>query len=972
MVLREGARFAVERSAAAARPVRMRTAMRMITTGMCRYAPRTESFTLHDLPDSVGPHPENAALPRVAATSTAPEPEWPPLAQCVRDNMQKFPSCLLLTRVGGFYEVRLTASDLLTQSYFDQAPQLAADVGIKLASRKWAGQSIPMAGFPLFQLDKYLKVLVQEKGRLVAICEEFKEGDTFQRRVSRVVSPGTLIDERFLDAFSNNFILSISRTSPHTFGLAWLDVSTSDFQTSTCTDARTLRDEIVRIQPREVVFVEDAFRRTDAGTQNDDALLYEALDTTNASVATVRPPSEHEQRDALQYTPELHTDAEREAIAVLTVYLQTRLMDHMHGLGIDTTEARAPTEQVMHLDAQTLGALEIREMARDGSVRGSLISILRRSTTQGGARLLTQWITQPSTSVPLIRARHALVELLLRNAFLRKDLRMLLRTGIGDILRTLQRISLRRNDEQDLLEVRDFVRTTDAIVHRFYTAMDETRADGPGWAELREMLSKFRSLHELGERLGDAIDERVIEKRIQRQEALMEANDAAWGGGPVPKDAAAPTKRAPRKKSTVSLELEEPHWGEAFEHLIRPDASPVLRALTDEYDALRRRARVLENELRAEFQEPLTLRFLLGQGHVVHVPSTNGIAHDSLTLAYKTKTTRTYYHTAWTKIGTKLQKLAARLTERESQSLEMLRQDVLRDAAMIRRNARLADQLDVLQSFAQAAEELHLTRPTVDDSCTLDIRGGRHLAVEMGLLQRERLFTKNDLALGDMACMHLITGPNMGGKSTFLRQNALLAVLAQAGCFVPADAAHIGVVDRIFSRVGAKDDLFHSRSTFMVEMSETAEILRRATPRSFVIADEIGRGTNTAVGLSIAFATLHTLATRIACRTLFATHYYELADLLENARAARTEAAQALAARVAFFCTTLERLDDGGLRYAHQVRPGVNRASHGLDVARLADMPPDTVDLAARTHAWLERTGHARLPTTGLAESVLV
>ena len=829
-----------------------------------------------------------------------------------------------------------------------------------------------MAGFPLFQLDKYLKVLVQEKGRLVAICEEFKEGDTFQRRVSRVVSPGTLIDERFLDAFSNNFILSISRTSSNTFGLAWLDVSTSDFHTSTCVDARALRDEIVRIQPREVVFVDNTFRRTDAGAQSDDALLYEALDTADASVATISPPSEHEQHDALQYTPELHTDAEREAIAVLTVYLQTRLMDHMHGLGIDTTEARAPTEQVMHLDAQTLGALEIREMTRDGSVRGSLVSILRRTTTQGGARLLTQWITQPSTSVPLIRARHALVELLVRNAFLRKDLRVLLRTGIGDILRTLQRISLRRNDEQDLLEVRDFVRTTDAIVRRFHTAMNEAHANDTGWTELREMLSKFRSLHELGERLGEAIDERVIEKRIQRQEALMEANDAAWGGGPAPKDAVAPAKRASRKKNAVSIELEEPYWGEAFEHLIRPDASPVLRALTDEYDALRRKARVLENGLRAEFQEPLSLRFLLGQGHVVHVPSTKGITHESLTLAYKTKTTRTYYHAAWTKVGTKLQKLAARITEREAQSLEMLRQDVLRDAAVIRRNARLVDQLDVLQSFAQAAEELHLTRPTVDESCTLDIRGGRHLAVEMGLLQRERLFTKNDLALGGTACMHLVTGPNMGGKSTFLRQNALMAVLAQAGCFVPAEAAHIGVVDRIFSRVGAKDDLFHSQSTFMVEMSETAEILRRATPRSFVIADEIGRGTNTAVGLSIAFATLHTLATRIACRTLFATHYYELADLLEHARAASTDAAQALAARVAFFCTTLERLDDGGLRYAHQVRPGVNRASHGLDVARLADMPPDTVDLAARTHAWLERSGHARLPTSGLAESVLV
>ncbi|WFC93577.1 hypothetical protein MBRA1_000198 [Malassezia brasiliensis] len=972
MVLREGGRLAVRCGAAASRLVRIRATVRMLTTGMVRLSPRTESFALHELPDSVGPRPERAALPHGAPAPAAAEPEWPPLAQCVRDNMQKFPSCLLLTRVGGFYEVRFKASVRLTQSYFDQAPQLAADIGIKLASRKWAGKSIPMAGFPLFQLDKYLKVLVQEKGRLVAICEEFKEGDTFQRRVSRVVSPGTLIDERFLDAFSNNFILSISRASSHRFGLAWLDVSTSDFHTSTCADARTLRDEIVRIQPREVVFVDNTFCRSDAGTQNDDALLYEALDTASASVATIPPPSEHEQHEALQYAAELHTDAERDAIAILTVYLQTRLMDHMHGLGIDTTEARAPTEQVMHLDAQTLGALEIREMARDGSVRGSLISILRRTTTQGGARLLTQWITQPSTSVPLIRARHALVELLVQNAFLRKDVRVLLRTGIGDILRTLQRISLRRNDEQDLLEVRDFVRTTDAIVHRFQTAMSEASSVGTGWAELREMLGKFRSLHELGERLGEAIDERVIEKRIQRQEALMEAHDAAWGGGPAPKDAVVSTKRTSRKKNAVSLELEEPYWGESFEHLIRPDASPVLRALTDEYDALRRKARVLENALRAEFQEPLSLRFLLGQGHVVHIPSPKGVTHESLTLAYKTKTTRTYYHAAWTKIGTKLQKLSARLTEREAQSLEMLRQDVLRDAAVIRRNARLVDQLDVLQSFAQAAEELHLTRPTVDESCTLDIRGGRHLAVEMGLLQRERLFTKNDLTLGNKACMHLVTGPNMGGKSTFLRQNALMAVLAQAGCFVPADAAHIGVVDRIFSRVGAKDDLFHSRSTFMVEMSETAEILRRATPRSFVIADEIGRGTNTAVGLSIAFATLHTLATRIACRTLFATHYYELADLLEHAREASTDAAQALAARVAFFCTTLERLDDGGLRYAHQVHPGVNRASHGLDVARLADMPPDTVDLAARTHAWLERNGHARLSTSGLAESVLV
>lgn len=822
-----------------------------------------------------------------------------------------------------------------------------------------------MAGFPIFQLDKYLKVLVQDKGRLVAICEEFKEGDVFQRRVSRVVSPGTLIDERFLDPFSNNFILAVARTRADAYGLAWLDVSTSDFQTGACVDAKTLRDEIVRIHPREVVLIEGAFAPDDA--EAPDALLWEALDLVHASVAQIAPPSERAMRDALRDAPAPRSDAERDAISLLTLYLQTRLMEHMPGLGMDASDAaRAPPEQVLRLDAQTLGALEIRETARDGSVRGSVVSILRRTMTQGGARLLTQWLAQPSTSVDLIRARHALVELLLRHPFLRKDVRALLRAGVGDILRTLQRISLRRNDEQDLLEVRDFVRATDALVRRLTDAPDGTHA---GSTELRELCARFQSLHALGERLGDAIDERVIEQRIERQEAQRERDDAVHNGGPAPAEERVPARRA-RKKEPSALVLEEPHWGEAFEHLIRPDASPVLRAYTDEYDALRRRARALENTLRTTFEEPLTLRFLLGQGHVVHVPSAKGIAHASLTLAYKTKTTRTYYHAEWSQIGAKLQKLAARLTEREAQSLELLRQDVLRDAAAIRRNARLVDQLDVLQSFAQAAEELGLVRPTVDDSRTLDIRGGRHLAVEAGLLARARLFTKNDLALGGAACMHLITGPNMGGKSTFLRQNAIIVVLAQAGCFVPADAAHVGVVDRLFSRVGAKDDLFHSRSTFLVEMAETAEILRRATPRSLVIADEIGRGTNTAVGLAIAFATLHTLATSIACRTLFATHYYELADMLESARDAPADAAHALAARVAFFCTTLEA-HDGGLRYSHRVRPGVNRASHGLDVARLADMPPDTVALAARTHAWLERHGHARLATDGLVASVL-
>lgn len=890
--------------------------------------------TMNELPERV----EEGCAPSHPAGESATAPEWPPLALGVLENMRAFPQCLLLTRVGGFYE-----------SYFEQAPELASALGIKLAARKWAGQTIPMSGFPIHQLDKYLKVLVQDRGLLVAICEEFRSAPDapFERRVTRVVSRGTLIDERFLDPFHNNFILAASRT-PQGYGIAWLDVSTADFQTAVCADDKALRDQIVRIAPREVVLGGSAWERTH--------IVWEAITRSNATAATV--PSAPSEDAALG----IHTDVtalERDAIAHLTAYLRMRLLEHMPGLHVDTSTVPPPA---MHLDAATLTALEIRE-THDGSARGSLVSMLRRTVTQGGTRLLTQWLTQPSTSLPLIRARHMLVEFFLQRAFARQDVRARLRVSAGDVLRTLQRISMRRSDEQDLLEIRDFIRTCDEVVARL--RVEVQAAEQGGSAALRELLARCTSLAELGEQLGGAIDERVMEKRRLQQEALHNAADGvveSTPASPLP-----PERRARRRVSDTTLKLTEPLWGDDFEHLIRPDASPLLRALTDEYNALRRQARELENALRAAHGEPVTLKFLLGQGHVVHFPTVRGAASDELVLAYKTKTTRTYYHAAWTRIGTRLHKLADRLADREGAMLETLRQEVLAHTAMLRRNARVIDQLDVLLGFAQVAEELALVRPEVDASACLDIRGGRHLSVEVGLLEQSRLFTRNDLVLGKGATLHLITGPNMGGKSTFLRQNAIIVVMAQAGAFVPADVARIGLVDAIFSRVGAKDDLYNSRSTFMVEMNETAEILSRATSRSLVIADEIGRGTNTSVGLAIAFAVLHTLATKIQCRTLFATHYYELADMLgERGGDVPADLAQA----VAFYCTTLEKRD-AALWFSHRVRPGVNRASHGLDVARLAEMPTETMDLATRTHAWLERHGAAHLDTTGLVAEVL-
>lgn len=559
-------------------------------------------------------------------------------------------------------------------------------------------------------------------------------------------------------------------------------------------------------------------------------------------------------------------------------------------------------------------------------------------------------------SLPLIRARHAIVELFLSQQHLRHDLRGILRHGAGDVLRTMQRIALRRGDVQDMLEVRDFA----GMIERVRTLLHAEMKQGSGWDELAELVHRLQPLTSLGERLGESIDERVIEKRLQRQEALIQSADNALAGGELvaPKEEV-PRKRAARKGQAAALELEEPLWGDDIEHLIRPSATPSLRTNTGEHTRLRREARNLENTLRREIGEAVTLRFLLGQGHVAHVPSTHrelpAAFLENATLSYKTKTTRTYYLAEWTRIGQRMQKLEASIAKKEGEYLRTLRDQVIAHAPVIRRNARLIEQLDVLLGFSQAAEELRLVRPTVDESTRLDIRGGRHLGVELGLLERQRMFTKNDVQLDLPERMHLVTGPNMGGKSTFLRQNAIIAILAQAGSFVPADAAHIGIVDRVFSRVGAKDDLFHSKSTFMVEMLETAEILCRATPRSLVIADEIGRGTNTSVGLAIAYATLHSLATETQCRSLFATHYHELADLLGY------DGDRALDDRVAFYCTTLEHLPDGSMHYAHQVRPGVNRESHGLQVAQLAGMPRGTLELARHTHDWLLRNQGSRV-----------
>jgi DNA mismatch repair ATPase MutS len=270
----------------------------------------------------------------------------------------------------------------------------------------------------------------------------------------------------------------------------------------------------------------------------------------------------------------------------------------------------------------------------------------------------------------------------------------------------------------------------------------------------------------------------------------------------------------------------------------------------------------------------------------------------------------------------------------EQRIFRELRQEVIINLVKLRRNAAVLDEIDVACSFATLAQEQHLVRPIVDNGVYHKIVGGRHPTVKFGLEEQGRPFVSNDCFLGGEERIWLITGPNMGGKSTFLRQNALITILAQAGSFVPADHAEIGIVDQIFSRIGAADDLFRDQSTFMVEMLETAAILKHATARSFVIMDEVGRGTTPEDGTAIGFACLHYLHNVNKSRTLFATHFHALADMTGDFD------------HLGRYCTDVKETPDGSFSFVHKLKPGVNRHSHALKVARLAGLPESVIDLA--------------------------
>lgn len=454
----------------------------------------------------------------------------------------------------------------------------------------------------------------------------------------------------------------------------------------------------------------------------------------------------------------------------------------------------------------------------------------------------------------------------------------------------------------------------------------------------------------LAERILAAIDEEGL---IQRQriedstaaEAASLAQEVTMSEGTSDELESLPKKvRLKSNEKTVAAETDS---GPAETWIMKRDASQMLDVLHGELEQLLNDKINLTLRLRDSVgSTALNLKWTPGLGHICHVKNAK-ISQKSLEdlgvtrNVSSTKSTRSFYLPAWTELGNKMERVKAQIRQEEQAIFERLRREVILKLVKIRRNAAVMDELDVACSFATLAQEQQMIRPILNEGTSHHIVGGRHPTVKLGLEEQGRSFVSNDCFLGATERIWLITGPNMAGKSTFLRQNALITILAQVGSYVPAAYAELGIVDQIFSRIGAADDLFRDQSTFMVEMLETAAILKQATPRSFVIMDEVGRGTTPEDGTAVSFACLYHLHYQNQCRTLFATHFHGLADMTQNFE------------HLERYCTDVKETPSGSFAFVHRLRKGVNRESHALKVAQLAGLPRETIELAIRVRQQL-------------------
>jgi DNA mismatch repair protein MutS len=793
---------------------------------------------------------------------------------------QAHPGCLLFFRMGDFYEL-----------FFEDAVAAAPALDIALTKRgRHNGADIPMCGVPVHTAEAYLARLIRA-GFKVAICDQTEDPATARRRgnkgpvrraVVRVVTAGTLTEDGLLDARRHNYLAGIAEAGGE-MGLAWLDLSTGVFAL-TPTSETALGGELARLTPGEIVLPERLLARP---------TLFELFAEWKPALTPLANPrfdSEAARRRLESFygvrALEGFGNFGRAEIAAAGALVDYVALTQQGGAAYLAPPQRVLPGSVMQIDAATRRNLELT-VTLSGERRGSLLATIDRTLTGAGARLLAEHLAGPLTIPEAIRARLDAVAFFVERPDSRAALRQRLR-HCPDIERALSRLSLGRGGPRDLAALRDALGETAAI---------RAALAAPGLVPLPENLAAAeQGLGEHGvlvQRLGRAL----------AAELPLFARDGGFIAA-----------------------------GYAFE--------------LDQYRELRDDSRRAIAQLQARYAEAsgvasLRIRHNNVIGYYVEVSAANAGKLGTDFMHRQTMAGAMRYTTVeLSELESKIASAAERALALELRLFEDLVGEVLARRQEIAAAAAALASLDLTAAHAECASEAGWVRPEIDTGTGFEIRGGRHPTVEAALAGTGA-FVANDCVLGDDR-IWLVTGPNMAGKSTFLRQNALIAILAQIGAFVPASAAKIGVVDRLFSRVGAADDLARGRSTFMVEMVETAAILNQAGPRSFVILDEIGRGTATFDGLSIAWAALEHLHEVNRCRALFATHYHELT---------------ALAAKLpALACHTMRVKEwQGNVVFLHEVAAGTADRSYGIHVAKLAGLPTEVTTRAEEVLQILEK-----------------
>ncbi len=812
------------------------------------------------------------------------------------------PGHLVFYRMGDFYEL-----------FFDDAVAAAAALDIALTKRgQHLGEDIRMCGVPVHSHEAYLSRLIRQ-GFKVAVCEQVEDPaearkrgakSVVERAVVRVITPGTLTEDSLLDARSHNYLAALAEAQGE-LALGWLDLSTADFAAQPLEPGQVAA-ALARLAPGELLVSDRLLGREP---------LKSVLEEWNA-VLTPLPSARFDSDNARKRLQAAFKVAVLDSFGSFSraeVAACGALLDYVELTQAGKLPALAPPRReradgTMEIDPATRRNLELVR-SLDGRREGSLLATIDRTLTGPGARLLAERLAAPLTDRAEIERRLDLVSLFVERGAVRDRVREVLRRT-PDVERALQRLSVGRGGPRDLLALRDGLAAAEALAEGLRA---EPEALSPAPAPLAAIVAACSNHRALIDGLSEAL--------VDEPPLLARDGGFVRGG--------------------YRGELDE-------QRTLRDDSRKTVAALEAQYRA-------------ASGVASLKIRHNNMIGYHIEVSATHADKLDLAALGFtrrQSMANATRFSTAeLADLETRIGRAADRALALELAVFDELVGRAVAVAAAVTAAGRALAALDVAAALAELAVAGNHVRPVLADDTSFSIEGGRHPVVEAALARHGgSAFVPNDCDLGEQRRLWLLTGPNMAGKSTFLRQNALVAVLAQAGAFVPARTATIGIVDRLFSRVGAADDLARGRSTFMVEMVETAAILNQATARSLVILDEIGRGTATFDGLSIAWATLEHLHDVNRCRALFATHFHELGALRER-----------LAALAPYTMRVKEW--QGEVVFLHEVAPGAADRSYGIHVARLAGLPGAVVTRAEEVLAALEK-GEQSGAVTRLADDL--